>query len=213
MTITKFKKVVSEISDKTVSENGKELLSLYEAYISSTYEGFAPPVEDAMRFKTVTLYQLAKEEDKLFKQIDWDRNSIPEEARKTIFADKLFQIFRKSKEAETFSDSLIRLMRERKLSAPSLYKKAGIDAKHFSKIISNKDYHPKKETVLAFAIAFHLNLDETIELLNKAGFSFTPTSMFDLTVKFFIENKCYDRQTIDALMQDFDLPLLPQNWS
>ncbi len=199
---------VTEISEKTISESGRELLSLYESFISATYEGFDPSYYDAMRFKTVSSY-----EKKPFRQIDWKKDSFVDEKDSSKFADRLIKLFEEKKDEETFSDAVIRIMREKELSAPHVYREAGIDAKHFSKIISNRDYHPKKETVLAFAIAFHLNLDETIELLNKAGFSFTPTSMFDLTVKFFIENKCYDRQTIDALMQDFDLPLLPQNWS
>ena len=41
---------------------------------------------------------------------------------------------------ETFSDAVIRLARERNLSGPQVYRKAGIDAKHYSKIISDRNY-------------------------------------------------------------------------
>ncbi len=214
MTINSFKNKVSIISDRTESESVKELLSLFKDYICSSFEGFDPPYYDAVRFKdTDILYQTDRYENKPFQPVEREKEEYYTEPERNDFFKKLLKLFRKSKEEETFSDTLIRLMRERKMSGPATYRRAGIDARHFSKIISNRDYHPGKDTVLAFAIALKLNLEETVELMNKAGLSFSPSSLFDLSIKFFIENGCYDRKTIDSLMQELDLPLLPQNWS
>lgn len=64
----------------------------------------------------------------------------------------------------------------------------------------------------AFAIALHLSEKETEELLEKAGFAFSQTNIFDVTVKFFLENNLYDRKKIDLIMENMGIPLMPQNY-
>lgn len=116
------------------------------------------------------------------------------------------------KDEESFSDAIIRLARERNMSSPSVYHAAGIDARHYSKIISDRNYQPRKETVFAFILVFKLSLKEAEELLNKAGYSFCPASKYDLLIKSFIEKCVYDRDLIDSTMEALSLPLLPQKW-
>ncbi len=113
---------------------------------------------------------------------------------------------------ETFSDAVIRLARERNLSAPEVYHGAGIDAKHYSKIISDRNYQPKKETVFAFLIFFRLDLKKAEELLTTAGYSFNPSSRYDSLIRSFIARGVYDRRLIDEAMADLNLQLLPQKW-
>ena len=50
------------------------------------------------------------------------------------------------------------------------YNKAYVDRRHFSKIRKDVNYTPNKKTVLAFAIALELSIDEAKDLLNSAGF-------------------------------------------
>ncbi len=113
---------------------------------------------------------------------------------------------------ETFSDAVIRLARERNLTAPEVYHGAGIDAKHYSKIISDRNYQPKKETVFAFLIFFRLGLKEAEELLLRAGYCFNPSSCYDSLIRSFISQGVYDRRLIDEAMTDLDLQLLPSKW-
>ncbi len=77
---------------------------------------------------------------------------------------------------------------------------------------SRRDYRPTKETVCAFAIALHLSVTETEDRLKKAGFAFSPSSIFDVTIRFFLEKKLYDRSRIDKIMENPGIPLLPQNF-
>ena len=105
---------------------------------------------------------------------------------------------------ETFSEMLLRFIREREIYEAEVYKKANIDRKHFSKIRNNKDYRPSKETVLAFAIALELSLDESKDLLNTAGFAFSSSSRFDLIIQFFIEERDYDIFKINEALYTFD---------
>ena len=125
----------------------------------------------------------------------------------------LIQQMRYRNHVESFSDMVNSLLRIKAKKAPEIYRAAGIDARHFSKIISNRDYKPTKGTVFALAIAFNLSIAGTENLLMSAGYTFDRSNLFDMSIRFFIERSCYDRKTIDCFMSEFNLPLLPQNWS
>ena len=103
---------------------------------------------------------------------------------------------------------LLRLMDEKGMTGPEVYKRANLDKKLFSKIRTNPDYVPKKSTALALAIALKLNLDETTDLLARAGLALSPSSIAELIIRYYIQEKNYDIYDINAMLFEYDQPLL-----
>ena len=110
--------------------------------------------------------------------------------------------------SDTFSEYLFFLMEEKGMKAPEVYNGACVDKKTFSKIKNNKNYHPKKLTALCLCIGAKLNMDQSKDLLQKAGFAFSNSDMTDIIFSFFIENEIYDIFQIAVELEERGLQVL-----
>jgi len=107
-----------------------------------------------------------------------------------------------------FSETLLRLIDRTGEKDSTIYKRANVDRKLFSKIRNNKNYKPSKTTALALAVALHLDLDETKDFIGRAGFALTHSSKLDIIVEYFILKKNFDINEINLTLFEFDQSLL-----
>ena len=109
---------------------------------------------------------------------------------------------------DTFQQRLFKLIDASGLDDVTVYKKANIDRKVFSRIRCKEDYKPKKKTAVAFAIALELDMPTMLDLLSRAEIAFSPSSKFDLIVSYFITNRNYDIFEINAALFKYGQPIL-----
>ena len=110
--------------------------------------------------------------------------------------------------ADTFSDYLLYLRQDKHMENAEVYKRAIVDKKTFSKIKNNAAYHPQKLTALCLCIGAKLNLDETKDLLARAGYALSPCDKTDIIFSYFIENEIYDMIELDIQLEEHGLPCI-----
>ncbi len=109
---------------------------------------------------------------------------------------------------KSFGEMLFDLIDQSGMTDVECYKRANVDKRTFSKIKSNKEYRPSKQTAIAFAIALELDLEQTQALLASVGFTLSQSSVFDKIIRYFIYNENYDILEINEALFEFDQALL-----
>lgn len=109
---------------------------------------------------------------------------------------------------ESFSESLLKIIDKKNLKDSQVYNKANVSRQTFSKIRCNKNYNPDKNTALALAIALKLDLNDTQQLISKAGYVLSDSILSDVIVKYFICNENYDIIQINEVLYSKSCKLL-----
>lgn len=107
-----------------------------------------------------------------------------------------------------FTETLLKLIDQSSQKDSTIYKKALLSKQHFSKIRSNPDYRPTKATAISLALALELDLEQTKDLIGRAGYALTDSSKSDIIIRYFIEHKIYDLVEINIALYEFDQSLL-----
>ena len=179
ITLVVFDRKAFELSGKVYSD--------VQEYISENYVDLSMRCESMMRrserrVDTLSAPEACMDESEMF---DYSEESL----------DELL-----NSPAENFQEKLFSLIDNSGLDDVTVYKKANITKKVFSDIKTKKNYRPSKKTAVAFAIALELSLDETVDLLQRAGMALSPGSKFDLIVRYYISHGIYDMMEINLTL-------------
>ncbi len=109
---------------------------------------------------------------------------------------------------QTFHEVLFEKIAQSGMTDVEVYNRANMDRRLFSKIRSNPAYHPRKDTVLALAIALKMDIDETQDLLSRAEYALSPSSKSDVIIRYFIERKIYDIHLINIALDYYGQAIL-----
>ncbi len=112
--------------------------------------------------------------------------------------------------SDTFQQYLMYLISVKKLTNADVYKRALVTKQVFSKIKLNPNYHPDKATAMRLCVGAKLNLDETKDLLARAGYALSPCDKRDVIFSFFIEHEIFDMIEIDIALGEYELPCFIQ---
>ena len=196
------------------------------------------PRDKAMRIATATIYDFLMEQEMLVELVVFDRSAYELSGRlfpnvqsyidEQYVADQTEQEYRRRVREErrartapaptlsgalhctqsTFQEYLLELIRQRDLKNSDVYHGANLSKQHFSKMLSNKNYKPTKNTVCALALALHLDRTGADALLAKAGLLLTDNSRFDLAVRYFLDNQMYNIVEDNIALYENGLELL-----
>lgn len=144
-------------------------------------------------------------EDDLYEE-DSDEDSEEENAFTQLHESKLEE--RMKHLTDSFSEYLLYLIEEKGMTNADVYKRALVDKKTFSKIKNHAEYHPQKMTAMCLCMGAKLNLDETRDLLARAGYALSPCDKTDIIFSYFIENQIYDMIELDIQLEEHGLSCL-----
>jgi len=154
-------------------------------------------------FEETSAYDEGTNADRHSDEIVYEKTEVCCESMELPFEeleDKLNERLKHLK--DTFSEYLMYIIESRGMVPSEVYKSALVSKKVFSKIKNDPDYHPSKSIALRLCVGAHLNIDETKDLLARAGYAFSPCSLTDLIYEFFIENEIFDMIEIDIQLEE-----------
>lgn len=101
---------------------------------------------------------------------------------------------------KTFVDTLILYISKKGMRDAEVYKAAQLDRRLFSKIMSDRQYKPAKDTAIAIAIALQLSLEEATDLLSRAGYTFSHSNKKDIIIEYFFRERIYKLDDINEVL-------------
>jgi O-acetyl-ADP-ribose deacetylase (regulator of RNase III) len=170
------------VYDKETLKVSEKLFSSVKQYIDENYVEYGDNEHYSLRRSECKTNPILQETDFLKTYSSSMEKNVSQGRKKRSLDDVVGHL------DETFSQTLLRMIDERNMKDCDVYHRANIDRKLFSKIRGNIGYNPSKPTAIAFAIALSLNIDETKDLLLRAGFALSSSSMFDVIIQYFIED-------------------------
>lgn len=123
-------------------------------------------------------------------------------------SSKIDDFINDTKTENKFQKLLFDFIDKKNLKDSDVYNKVNIDRRLFSKIRSDQNYHPSKDTVILLGIALELNEKEMDELLNSAAYSLPKNNVYDLIIRFCFTEQIYNLIEINEFLEKYNCKLL-----
>lgn len=120
---------------------------------------------------------------------------------------KVDDYINESNKESHFQELLFKYIDDRALKDSDVYNKVHIDRRLFSKIRSDINYHPSKETVILLGLSLKLNEEEIDKLLNSASYSLPKNSIYDLIIRFCFKEGIYELKDVNDLLETYNCKL------
>ncbi len=109
---------------------------------------------------------------------------------------------------QTFTYKLIDIINQKGLRDADVYKAAQMDRRLFSKIMSDRDFKPAKDTALALVFALKLTLPQATDLLSRAGYTLSHSSKRDVILEYFIREGIYNLTDINIVLDNLEQKII-----
>ena len=109
---------------------------------------------------------------------------------------------------QSFVERLIFYINRKGVKDSMVYKAAHVDKRLFSKIMSDRQYKPAKDTAIALALGLRLTLEETNDLLSRAGYIFSHSDKRDVVIEYFFREGIFDLMDINDVLHQLDLKII-----
>ena len=83
-----------------------------------------------------------------------------------------------------------------------IYKKAQVDKRLYSKLMTSNGYKPSLDTVIALALALELSLEEAEDLLSRAGYTLSHSRKRDVIIEYFFRERIYNLFDVNEVLTE-----------
>jgi hypothetical protein len=111
----------------------------------------------------------------------------------------------------TFVKLITKYKEDRNYTNNELCKMAGLDRRHYSRMINDSKYSPRRSTAISLGMALKLERDEFDLLLASAGYILSESSVSDLIIGFCIENEIYNVIDVNVILFRANQKVLTNN--
>ena len=199
--------VMLVLFDKESVKSGESLADKIKAYIDDNY--FENAVVDEYGFTAEDLREMSvlKRRRERAEQVRSNENLRLHRIEVKSPEDAMLDV------QKSFTEKMFELAEERGIKDSELY--GGKYERFFSKqalskMRADRDYHPSKYVSVVVCLVLRLNLHETLDLLERAGFTLSHSRKADIVVRACIENGVYDVYKVNAKLEEYGCEELKQ---
>ena len=206
--------IAKSVSKKFLKETGSDMKIMLVVFDKDSYESTAAVAKKIKQYIDDNYVENAVVDEYGLTEEDRHDMSTIRRRRERYFHGASNRHFSRDEQAELdavyddaakpFSVKVFELADKKGIKYSKLY---GPNERYFSKqVISamqkNSNYHPAKFVAVTICIVLELDLDETLDLIERAGYTLSRSRKADVVIRACIENGIRDYEKIDKKLEE-----------